>query len=177
MGVRLLLIGGGLLILWLAIQFMPAPSAPPPVASDEAGTVATTPNTASKSGSLTIFTPGRIAVIVLLLGGGALALYLRQRSSANGEAAALIQTLGQVQISQDQHLRLVCCNDEVLLLGVTSNEITLLKSYPRSSFDLATPPDDDLAEPGQPAAPVSQSPTFSKFADVLRQYGHFSSHE
>jgi len=156
---------GALFALWLIVWLLPG-SAPPPVSSDGAGTVATQSQTTGSE--ISLITPGRILVVLLLAGGIGYALYLRQQSTPSSATTAPMRSLGHLPITQDQQLKLVCCQDEVLLLGVSPNEITLLRSYPRNAFsDAATSPDAERL-PAEP--PGSQGTALSGFADVLRQY-------
>lgn len=167
----LLVIGGGLLLLWGLVALMPASPPEPAVSSDEAGTVA---KSVSTSDGLTVFTPGRIAVLVLLIAGGAGAVYLNQRSSSNSPSQpSLLQPIGELPMGPNQQLQLVRCCDEVLLLGVSQGEIRLLKSYPQSEFDAANEVALESAEAqGQP-----NPRTLASFAHILRQYSNGSSHE
>lgn len=171
----LLLIGAGFVGLWLLLQFVPA-STPPPVVSDEAGTIAATPSVADAE-AFSLLTPGRIAVILLLIAGGAWAIYLNRRSPSTAPDAPM-HSLGRLALSQNQHLRLIRCNDEVLLLGVGADEVTLLKSYPREDFPAAgvPPPHADAEAPptrGDGAAALQPSQP-ARFADVLRTYAQFT---
>ena len=101
-----------------------------------------------------------IGVLLLLAGGGALAYYLHRRQDATtGRTAAPIEPMGSFTLAPNQQLRLVACNDEVLLLGVTAQQITLLKSYPRADFDGAASDGVPVAGTAPPA-----------FAEVLRSY-------
>ena len=165
---RALLFGGALLLLWIAVQWMPTPQPPDAsVYSDASGTVASRtvepPSPARERG---LFQPGNLIALLLLVGGGGLALYLRQRKQETAKATVPIDVLGQMQIAPNQQLRLVSCGGEVLLLGVTSGQITLLKSYPAESFAATEQP---LAE--QVASEVSASPNGlpPRFSDLLRQ--------
>lgn len=154
---------GALVVLWLIVWLLPG-SAPPPVSSDAAGTVAA--QSSPSDPAYPLITPGRIVVVLLLAGGLGYALYLRKQSNAPGRHAVPMQSLGHLSITRDQQLKLVSCQDEVLLLGISPSEITLLRSYPRSSFTEATAP--PTARPDEPAA--QHGTTLSGFADVLRQY-------
>ncbi len=167
----LLIITGGLLLLWGLVALMPSSPPAPAVASDEAGTVATS---VESSEGLTVFTPGRIAVLVLLAAGGAGALYLNQRAgSASRSPRGPLQPMGDLALTPNQQLKLVRCRDDVLLLGISQGEIRLLKSYPRSEFESADA--EELAPTAGPAQPSSQ--TLASFAHILRQYTNGSSHE
>lgn len=168
---QLLLVGGGLLLLWGLIALVPSSPPPSPVASDEAGTVAAS---APSSNGFTVFTPGRIAVLVLLAGGAVAAVYLNKRSNASSSStAAALQSLGQLSLSPNQHIRLVRCSEEILVLGVSPNEVRLLKSYPEAEFEL---PDGTSMDPDARAT-SSEPASLSSFAHVLRQYANGSNHE
>jgi flagellar biogenesis protein FliO len=159
---------GALFLLWLIVWLLPT-SSPPPVTSDAAGTVAAQPSTNSPS----LLTPGRITVILLLGGGIGFALYLRSRSSSTPASPSPVHILGQVAINQDQQLTLVRCQDDVLLLGVSPNEITLLRTYADASFAEEAFPVAGPSAAGPSAAdapPVAPDPSLSGFANVLRQY-------
>ena len=175
LGKHLLLIVAAFVCLWLLLQFAPA-SSPPPVVSDDAGTVAANPETEENTYSL--LTPGRIAVIVLLIAGGGWAVYLNRRTSGGTSQNAPMHSMGRLSLSQNQHLQLVHCNDEVLLLGVSADQVTLLKSYPRADFTAELDADDvPGAALGGDGAPSSLPSEPSGFADVLRKYAQFTGHE
>lgn len=117
-----------------------------------------------------ILTWGNVAALLLLGGGGAFALYLRQ---GGGETAANtpFRPLGQLALGQSQQLRLVACGEEVLLLGVTDDEVTLLKTYPPEAFEHLELPDEtggSLPTPTGPSAGASNAFPHG-FADVLKR--------
>lgn len=166
-----LVLAGALLLLWLIIWLFPG-SEPPPVTSDEAGTVAVQ----TDGTSLQVFTPGRVFVALLLAGGLGWAVYLRRRSGDTLSSPAPMQSIGALSISQDQQLRLVCCQDEVLLLGISPGDITLLRTYPRAAFaERVEAPDGPAALPHDP--PIARDgASFAKFTDILRQYTNNGRH-
>ena len=130
------------------------------------------PSTSSDAG-IDVFTWGNLSALLLLLGGGGYALYMRRRVSGDGGANAL-RSVGQLTLGQTQQLRLVACGDEVLLLGATEEAVELLKTYPRDAFA-----DDvlDVAEGGG-APPGSGPPTPSSsghFAEVMKQFARRNS--
>ncbi len=164
---------GALFLLWLIVWLLPA-DAPPPVSSDAAGTVAA-PSAASDAG-FRLITPGRVAVVLLLAGGIGFALYLRKQSSAAPSGPAPMHVIGHLSVAQDQRLTLVRCQDDVLLLGVSPNDITLLQTYSEASFAAAAAP-PVAADGAAPNAPSDASGTaLSGFADVLRQYTNSGRH-
>lgn len=160
---RVLLFAGGLLVLWALVQFVPAPDfgTQPPVHSDEAGTVAARPDSLPTAEAPSLLTPGRIAALLLLAGGGVLAVVLHRRNVGGGGRAGSmpLEPMGTFTMAPNQDLRLVACGDEVLLLGVTPQQISLLKTYPREQLE-TLPPGDEAPAPAAPPA----------FADLLRQY-------
>lgn len=165
---RTLLFGAGLALLWGALQLMPqrapTPAAVPIAEAAEADAgVAVRSRPASPAASL--FSAGNIAVLVLLLGGAGFAFFLRRRSQEEGSAAMTLQTLGQMGLAPNQQLRLVRCGDDVLLLGVTSGQITLLKSYDFTEFAGAN------SLRGEAASKAFASPASDEgsFATLLQQ--------
>ena len=166
---RALLLGGGLLVLFLVLQFLPAsaPEAARPTASgsaDDAGTVAVAPDPPVSFG-VNLFSIGNVAAALLLLGGGALALYLQQRPPQPADASAPIRPLAQLPLAQGQQLRLVACGGEVLLLGVTADQVTLLKTFPRVAFA-----DHPALSPEAEAEVQRSSSEPPGFSDVLRRF-------
>lgn len=146
--------GAGLLLLYFALHLMPAQEpVAAEVATDEAGAVAQSLTRPSTS----LFGPGSIAAALLLAGGIVLAVVLRKRSSATSSAEHL-HTIADMPITQDQRIRLVRVGDEVLLLGITSGQISVLQTYRAEEF---VEPTDTTDEPVVSPA----------FAEMLRQAG------
>lgn len=143
---RALLFAGGLLLLFLVVQLVPGSGAdvPPPT---DGGIESVRPQ---RSG-YRLFSVGNLLAVVLLAGGGAYALHLRNRAAGTSEGPKLFESVGQFHLAQGQQLRLVRCGGEVLLLGVTSGQITLLSTYPDDAFD-----------------DVPSAPPAAGFADLLR---------
>ena len=166
-------LGGGLFILWLILSFLPSSVAYSGV-SDSAGTVAeeASSDDSVAGGGVTVFTPGRIFMLVLLAAGGAYALYLQRQTQQRPSPPSHLQSIGQLSVGTDQQLQLVRCHDEVLLIGVTEQEITLLREYPEGTFtdpdELPTESNGTPAFPNSAAAPSPNA--LSGFARVLRQY-------
>lgn len=168
-----LLLVGALFALWLIVWLLPG-SAPPPVHSDEAGTVATQPEESDPA--VRLITPGRALVMLLLAGGLGYALYLRQQSNDTTPGSAPMQSIGHLPISQDQQLKLVSCQDEVLLLGISPNEITLLRTYPHAAFEEASAAPSAGVEALPDGPPVQPDASLSGFANLLRQYTNHGRH-
>lgn len=157
---RAALFGAGLLLLWVALQLLPGQTSPEDmlVYSDDAGTVAAQAETATASQAPSLFTFGNLLAVLLLGGGVVTAIYLRRRATEDVHPNA-ITTMGECPIGQGQSLRLVECGGEILLLGVASGQINLLRTYDKDRFDTAVL---DGATNGVPVNP--------HFADVLRRY-------
>ena len=147
---------------------MPARTPAPPVvvSSEASGAVAVTPaegTTIRKPVSL--FRPGYFVVVAILIGGVGLAVHLRRREGGDASGGLPLRTLGQMQMAPQQQLRLVSCGEDVLLLGVTTGQITLLKSWPKDAFPAHEGPETAPAASSAPAA-LQDEP----FAAVLRRF-------
>ena len=169
---RALLFGGGLALLWLALQLAPTPSpadAPTPFAeiADPADGVAVRPHPTAPR----LLSTSNLAALVLLAGGAGLAFFLRRRSREGGGPVTPLQSMDQMTLAPNQHLRLVRCGDDVLLLGVTTGQITLLKRYDFTEFDGATPIKSNGAVVAETAASPSTSSTSGEasFTSLLKQ--------
>lgn len=157
---RALLCGTGLILLWLALQFVPS-SGPAAVYADEAGTVAANPSGVPERRDS--FSFGHVAAVLLLMGGAGFAIYLKRRNGG-ADVSSIFRSLGSYQLAPNQQLRLIACGDDVLLLGVSSGQITLLKRYPTEHFDLRETSGDGAA-----------GPPGHHFASVLQQYAGLGS--
>ena len=169
---RALLFGAGLVLLWLAVQLTPAPthadvSSPLAEMSDPADDVVLR----ARPSAPRLFSTGNIVALVLLAGGIGLAVFLRRRSREEGRPAVPLQSLGQMALAPNQQLRLVRCGDDVLLLGVTTGQITLLKRYDFIEFAGATSNKSNGAVVAEAAASLSTSPASGEasFARLLKQ--------
>lgn len=148
---RAFLFAGGLLLLFLVVQLVPSSGADAPPAAGESGTASGLESVRAQRDGYDLFSVGNLLAVALLAGGGAYALHLRKRAAHTGTGPTLFEPVGQFHLGQGQQLRLVRCGGEVLLLGVTSGQITLLSTYPDDAFEELPP---------APAAPG--------FADLLR---------
>lgn len=162
---------GAMVALWVGGQAatMSVPTAPSTSPPTDTTMTASSPASGGAS-SIEVFTWGNAAAFLLLAGGGAYALYLRQ----NGDGTAptsLMRPLGQMSLGPSKHLRLVACGGEVLLLVVTDEEVTLLKTYARDAFD--DPEADDATDealPSMGAATGASNGMTEDFSDVLDRF-------
>ena len=125
---RLLLLGGGLVLLWLALQWASTPAVPP-VSSPPAPTDSTLALLVRAESASPYSSVRYVLVLLVLVAGAVLALYLHRRTRTL-PGPALLRPIGQLSLGPGQQIRLVACGDELLILGVTSQQITLLKSMP-----------------------------------------------
>lgn len=157
---------GGLLLLWLALQIVP--TSPPPgdtkVYADDSGAVASNLPLRTASTRPGVMSWGNLGALLVLGGGGAVAYYLHRRSKGGTKSPSPIRSLGELAIGQNQQLRLVRCGEEILLLGVTTGQINLLRSYEAGEFA------DVEAEYAVQHDSGDTSFKNSPFADVLRQH-------
>lgn len=165
----------GLVLLWLALQLIPSTTGEPPVYSDESGSVAASEEALTTYEGPRLFSFGNVAALILLSGGAAFAYFVHKRSRGGGNVRSLIEPIGELGVGQGQQLRLVRCGGEVLLIGVTSNQITLLREFDPDTFDGPDADSVNDAFDGEPdAASTTQrthpAPVRSHFADVLREY-------
>lgn len=170
MGRYALYIGGALLLLYVAVQ---APSLFPAFPAEEpdkeSQNVAVSSASSSDSG-IEVVTWGNVAAVLLLVGGAGYALYL-QKNGSTTTSNAMLRPMGKIAMGQSQQLRLVGCADEVHLLGVTEEEVALLKTYPAEAFE-----DDSAvaAANGDVPSSTGTSPTAAslqaEFSDVLARF-------
>jgi len=158
---RALLFAAGLALLWIILQMMPvSPPLEAPSSLPDSGTETTQLSSGSHvRGDVSLFTPGYLAVIILLCAGVVIAFILRKRSGLQSEDISWLQTLGKMRLDQNQQLRLVACGGDVLLLGISNEQISLLKQYPSDTFS------------GQPEAPPANPPTLATpFSSILGRF-------
>lgn len=160
---------GALVALWVLVQ---AAALIPSAAGAEPGERTATPSpTVSSDAGLDLFTWGNLSALLVLVGGGGYALYVRRRVSTEDGPRAL-EPVGELALGQSQHLRLIACGDDMLLVGVTEESVELLKSYPRETFDESIL---DGAEGGKPPPGGGPSSSSAHFADVLKQFARRNS--
>lgn len=149
---RAVFLTGCLLLLWVLVEVVSlsaplnsAPTASPPTASAEATAAPSETHDLGRADN-NLFGSGYVLVWVLLAAGGGLAWYLRRRNPAQQGQAALMQSLGEMALAPNQQLKLVTVGEDVLLLGVTSGQITLLKEYDRAAFAEVAPQQSSAAQ-------------------------------
>jgi flagellar protein FliO/FliZ len=159
---------GALVALWVLVQAAAlVPSAEGAGAVEGAEREAPASPSVSSDAGVDLFTWGNLTALLVLVGGGGYALYVRRRVSSE-EGPAALRPIGQLPLGTSQHLRLVACGDEVLLVGATEETIELLKTYPREAFDESVL---DAAEGGEaPPGRGGPAPQSGHFADVLKQF-------
>ena len=167
---------GAMVALWVVTRAVALPPSSSegsaPVDDQSADSTVVAPSTASTGGSsIEVFTWGNAAAVLLLAGGGAFALYLHQNRE-KVQTTTPFRPLGQLSLGASKHVRLVACGGEVLLLSVTEDEVTLLKTYPQEAFDdvdgaVSTHEDPSSLPPQGSRGPNEWS---KNFADVLDRF-------
>lgn len=162
---------GTMVVLWGVTRATTVYSSDSPPESSTADSTVVASSTASGGApEIEIFTWGNVMAFLLLGGGGAVALYLRQRSGGTTPTTPFT-VLGKMGLGSSKHIHLVACGGEVLLLSVTEDEITLLKTYPHDAFEEAGEMDMNGEVPSPAAQPASSPNQWSgHFEDVLRQF-------
>jgi len=158
--------------LWVTTQSAAMrPTEPNPEPSSTDSTMVASPTTSGEAPSVEIFTWGNLAAFLLLAGGGGAALYLHQQR-AQTETTTPFRSLGKMALGSSKHVRLVACGGEVLLLSVTDDEITLLKTYPLDAFEDVKDAEMEEGDHSLPAEPPSAPPSewSESFADVLNRF-------
>lgn len=163
---------GVLIALWVIGQSTTPDRSSASSAPDSSGVAdtefASSSGQESRDAGIQLFTWGKVGAFLLLLGGGTYAVYLRQNETGRTKNAPL-RPLGRLSVGQSQHLRLVGCGDEVLLIGVSDDGLCLLKTYSREAFG------EDLQETESPHVDGGGSrsrgqPVQQDFADVLNRF-------
>lgn len=93
------------------------------------------PARASSEAGIEIFTWGNVAALLVLVGGCGLAGYLRWGGPSHGGANGPLAPVGRLPLGQGKNVRLVQCGEEILLLAVTDDSISLLRSYSEDEFE------------------------------------------
>ena len=98
---------------------------------------------------------GQAVALLLLAGGGAGAFLLHRRAAPRAARASTLEVLESHALAQGQGIRLVAVGDEVLLLGVGSEGVRVLRHWPRDRFDHPIADDDgqDALTDAPPATP------------------------
>lgn len=169
---------GAMIALWAGAQAVAMPSAEPGPAPETADSVAVASSPAAGDApEIEVFTWGNLAAFLLLAGGGGAALYLHQQKG-RAEPPSPFQRLGRLGLGPSKHVQLVACGGEVLLLSVTEDEITLLKTYAPDAFEDGEEIDPDGT--GPPAAGEAATPPTGewpeRFADVLNRFADRAPH-
>jgi len=164
---HLLYLLGALVALWGLVQ-MTAFVPPAEGADDTETSTAASPGAGSPAPQIEVFTWGNAGAVLLLMGVGGYALYLRQRGDGS-TANTAFQSVERLALGQSQELRLIACGDEVLLVGVTDEEVRLLKSYPPDLFEehpgFSTPDE----EAGDRSGKAYLSGASTDFGTLLKQ--------
>lgn len=157
---RAIFLAGCLLLLWVLVEMISLtttqPSQTTPVQLTETEAEEASPQHDLTRAENSLFSSGYALVWVVLAGGGLWALYLKKRTKGGETTTPPLQSLGKLALAPNQQVQLVACGEDVLLLGVTAGQITMLKRYDRDQFEAVE------ATPAEATTPT--------FASVLHQY-------
>ncbi len=134
---RTIALGAGLLLLWFALNIMPKqPDAAvqPATFTDEAGTTASSSNIVSAE-SNSSFDLGKITAGLLLASMIVFGFIWHKKTGGKLSPAESLQVLGKIQLNPNQHIHLVRCGENALLLGATNSQITLLHQVPSKQLE------------------------------------------
>jgi len=163
---------GAMVAVWVVTQAaaMGPPEPKSESSSADSAMVASSP-TSGEAPRVEIFTWGNLAAFLLLAAGGGTALYLHQQRTQT-RAPAPFRPLGKMALGSSKHVRLVACGGEVLLLGVTDDEITLLKTYPLDAFEDVKEAEMEEGNRSLPEERAAAPPGewTESFADVLNRF-------
>ena len=73
---------------------------------------------------------GKITAGLLLVGMLGFAWYWRKKSPMAQLPANALRTIGKIQLSPNQHVHLIGCGQDALLVGTNNAQITLLHQLP-----------------------------------------------
>lgn len=170
---RALALGAGLTLLWLALSVMPKPSnATQPITfSDQGGTVVSS-EVATPTSSLPDL--GKISAGLLLLGLIGFAMYWQKRSANTTQQFDVLQKLGKLQLSPNQHVHLIGCGKDVLLVGTSGSQMTALHQLPLDRLHATAPKESNKSEETinapQYCAPSSTLRDNPDFGVLLQQF-------
>lgn len=159
---RGLALGAGILLLWLALEIMPRPRTAQqavifPKDTDRTSIPGDAPSTASSpstpGSSLDL---GQITAGLLLVGLIGFALYWQRKKAPGKAPAAALQSMGKIQLNPNQHIHLISCGKEALLIGTTSSQVTLLHQLPLTHLKQET---EETAIVKAGAAPQYSTPS------------------
>ena len=165
-------LSAGIFFLWIALHIMPKPgmNIPPTEASTDQVALNKANTSGTASGSLGFLKITQVIAGILLL---ALIGYMYFRyKKAEKEKAPIksLRTLNRIQLSPNQHIYLIECGYDALLIGATNTQITLLKNIPLASL---TPDqlDESMRSVSYPfTAPNSTQMEPGDFASLLHSY-------
>jgi flagellar protein FliO/FliZ len=151
---RIIFFAAALLLLWVALQLKPAPG---PISDTSSLYTENSDAVADPTAPIDEPAPYRVAPFLTALVLAALlafAYYRYRRTSVVSEAPHPIELIAQQPLGPGQELRIVRCAGQMLLLGVTSNQISLIDRLPESLPETPAAPEPD---------PALSRPDFSTF--------------
>lgn len=165
-------LSAGIFFLWIALHIMPKKGMNIP--ATEASTDQVIPNKSStsdnSSGTIGFLKTTQIIAGVLLLALIGYMYFRYKKAEKEKTPIKSLKTLNRIQLAPNQHIYLIECGHEALLIGATNSQITLLNSIPLASLT-----QDQLDESMRSIAypfttPNSTQKETGDFASLLHSY-------
>ena len=165
-------LAAGIFFLWIALHIMPKPGGniPATKASTQEPTLLSKDASESQNETFGFLKSTQIIAGVLLLALMGYMYFRYKKTEQERASIRSLKTLNRIQLSPNQHLYLIECGKDALLLGATNTHITLLKNVPLASLK-----DDSANESARSVsysftAPVSTHQDPGDFASLLHSY-------
>lgn len=162
----------GIFCLWIALQVMPKPGSDllPPDTTTEAAPVISKDSSENRSNTMGFLKNTQIIAGILLIGLFGFMYYRRNKFKQEHASIKSLKTLNRIQLNPNQSLYLIECGEDVLLIGATNTQITLLKNIPLTSLTQHTVDESARSVSFPFTTPVSTHPEPGDFASLLNSY-------
>ena len=165
-------LSAGIFFLWVALHVMPKPGGniPQSEASTDQVAVHKEGTLGDRSGTMGVLKNTQIVAGILLLALIGFMYYRHKKNEKEKGPIKSLKTLNRIQLAPNQHIYLIECGNDALLIGATNTQITLLKNIPLSSLSPG-----QIGESTEPVsysftAPVSTQTDPGDFASLLHSY-------
>ena len=166
-------LSAGIFFLWIALHIMPKPGGniPPTEAStEEAAPFISSSSSENQSGAMGFLKSTQIIAGILLLALIGYIYYRHKKTEQERASIKSLKTLNRIQLSPNQHLYLIECGQDALLIGATNSQITLLQHVPLVSL-MDNSMNESLRSVSYTfTSPVSTQKEQGDFASLLHSY-------
>ena len=165
-------LSAGIFFLWIALHIMPKPGINIPATEASTEEASTHPAYAKESQSTPMgFLKGtQVIAGILLLALIGFMYYRHKKTTQESPHGKSLKTLNRLQLGPNQHIFLIECGQDALLISATNSQINLLKKMPLAS--LAEGQHEEHLHPTSYtfSAPVSTQKDPGDFASLLHSY-------